>query len=77
MGWDVMVDLRRTQKSKSLLVFPLFGHLGEKKKKTCGKEVSVQQSVSAHDKQNTMLQLCFFYHYVPKERRLSVSINIF
>lgn len=27
VGRDVMVDLRRTQKSKSLLVFPLFSHL--------------------------------------------------
>lgn len=32
VGWDVMVDLRRTQKSKSLLVFPLFSHLRKEKK---------------------------------------------
>lgn len=32
VAWDMMVDLRRTQKSKSLLVFPLFSHLRKEEK---------------------------------------------
>lgn len=71
VGWDVMVDLRRTQKSKSLLVFPLFSHLRKEKKNI---EQSCMCAVISEwarlEKHNYV-----FYRYTPKEGHLCASLR--